>query len=146
MKKNELLKELVNIKDLLIEQKYFKQWDIVAEKMVDLIEKLKREKIYWNNYKINKTRIRKKSQAGQILEFLQHHEHREVSWVDFMKDNWLSKAPFIWYSATARLSELKRFWLVEIVWKQKWVKRFFYKSKDRNLYKITEKGLKYKLK
>ena len=87
--------------------------------------------------------LHKNSQAGLILAYIQKHKQEIICATDFM---WICLfKPFIWYSSNARLSEMKKLWLVEVVWHRKWVKRFFFKSRDRLLFKITEKGLLYKL-
>lgn len=77
--------------------------------------------------------------ARILLEFLQANPELEVAWADFFK-GW--KFPFLWQYPTARLSELKEMWLVEIVWKRE--------NKLKNIrnifeYKITKKWLKYNL-
>lgn len=83
------------------------------------------------------------SQKGKILAYMQKHptiliEAKDFMWICFMK-------PFIGYSASARLSELKRDWYIECVWNRKWLfNRVMRRNKLINLYKITNKGLNYK--
>jgi len=143
MNKNEIIKDLKYIKSNCGDR------GAVLKVLDELILKIQKESIFSNKYKTNKKRLMWKSQAGQILKFLKENPNKEFWWSDFMWNsifkNFRYWTPFIWYSATARLSELKRWGFVEISWKIKWIKKFFYKSKDRNLYKITEKGLKYNL-
>ena len=87
--------------------------------------------------------IHTKSQCWLILDYMQKHKQEIICATDFM---WICLfKPFIWYSSNSRLSELKKMGLVEMVWYKKWFKFFFKKSRDRLLFKITEKGLLYKL-
>lgn len=89
--------------------------------------------------------MNKTSQKWQILNYLQKNYNKEVLASDFVNPSIFSKKPYIWYSANTRISDLKRLWLIKVVWIHKWIKTFLRKSKDRNLYKITIKGLEYKL-
>jgi len=87
--------------------------------------------------------MNKKSQAWSILNYMQKNPKKEVLATDFM---WLCIfKPFVWVSANARFSELKKNWLVEVVWTKKGVKKFYKISRDRLVFKITGKGLNYKL-
>lgn len=119
--------------------------EYITFRIIGLIERITKEWIYWDKYKKWLKKINIKSQKGVILNYLQHNLWIEVMWSDFMKSWFFAKAPFIWYSATARLSELLWAWLVIKSWYHKWVMTFLKKSNDRCLYAITEKGLKYKL-
>lgn len=105
------------------------------------------QKWRWFNLNINPLNItymiHKSSQVWLILNYLQKNPKKEVTGTDFL---WFWFTPFIWINANCRLSELKRMWLVEIVGTKKGIIRFFFKSKPRNLYRITEKGLETKLK
>ncbi len=83
----------------------------------------------------------KKSKKGRILDYMQRHPKKEILATDFMK--LFNTMPLIWESANARLSELKRYWLVEVVWEHKGTKIFKKKSRNRLIFKITEDGLNY---
>ncbi len=76
--------------------------------------------------------------ARILLEFLQENPELKVTGLDFLL--WRRNFPFLGMMPTARLSELKEMWLVEIVEKRKWKK---IKTATINVYQITEKGLKF---
>lgn len=83
------------------------------------------------------------SQKGKILAYMQKNPKIIVEAKEFM--SFLNTKPFVWYSSSARLSELKRAWFIECVWFRKWlfnsVRR---KNREINLYRITRKGLNFK--
>lgn len=81
-----------------------------------------------------KTKVIANSQCAVILDFLKQHKRKIVEASDFM--NW--NCPFVWYSASARLSELKSLWLVEKVSTRKGEK-----MRPIYLYKITQDWLEY---
>lgn len=88
--------------------------------------------------------IHRKSQVGLILDYMQQHKQEIICATDFM--GICIFKPYVWYSSNSRLSELKKMWLVEVIWYKEWFKFFFKKSRDRLLFRITEQGLAYKLK
>lgn len=81
--------------------------------------------------------MKKNSQKGIILNYMQNHKRKAVTWKDFMGRLFY---PFVWYSANCRLSELLKQWLVKEVWYKKWVLQFS-KAMPMKLYKITDKWL-----
>lgn len=86
--------------------------------------------------------MNKITQKGKILYYLQKHPKAIVEAKDFM--NFISTKPFVWYSASARLSELKNKGLVKCVWIRAGLFNIILKkNKDINLYQITSKGLNY---
>lgn len=84
--------------------------------------------------------IQIQSQQGVILNYLKKHPNKKVSPDIFVNPFIFSSVPFIWHSASARLCELRRLWLIEKIWVKKCIKRFLRKWKDINLYQITEQG------
>lgn len=81
---------------------------------------------------------KKDGYARILLEFLQKNPKLEVAWVDFFKKKWF---PFLGQYPTARCSELSALWLLDRVGNRK------NELKNINnifLYKINEKGLKFK--
>ena len=75
-----------------------------------------------------------------LLRFLQANPEKVFAWMDFRDTkNWL---PFLWYQAGARVSELKKMWFLEIVWKRKWKLKG---TRNMFLYKITEEGKNFKV-
>lgn len=139
MKKSQLIEELENIL-------WSQIMHIKNEEIETLIARIKREPIRNNQYQNKYKHIDARSQKWQILIYLKNHIGAKVTWTDFMNEWFFNKKPFIWFSAGARLSELLRCWLVEKVWNKKWVMKFLFKSKDRTLYRITKRWIKYKLK
>ena len=87
----------------------------------------------------------KKSQSGLILQYMQKNKNKSIMPVIFVSPFIFSSIPFVWYSSSARMSELKKMWLVEKIWEKRGVKKFFFKSHNQNIYKITEKWLNLKL-
>jgi hypothetical protein len=89
----------------------------------------------------------KDSQKGQILSYMKGNVWKWFKPDDFMIKRMFnfSWTPFIGYKASSRLSELKKMWLVEIMGVHKSTMKFHRKARDRNLYTITPKWLKYKL-
>ena len=75
-----------------------------------------------------------------LLRFLQANPETVFAWMDFRDTkNWL---PFLWYQAGARVSELKKMWFLEIVWKRKGKLKG---TRNMFLYKITEEGKNFKV-
>ena len=139
MKIKELIWALEHLKWLSSTSEYSKVY------IEDLIYKIRTEGIKSNTYHKSLKQINIKSQCWTILNFLQNNPTRRVTGSDFTW-GFLKVWPFVWYSASARLSELLRYWLIKKVWNIKGIKRFLYPSRDRDLYTITTKGLNYKLK
>ena len=113
--------------------------ELTKTKLIELIKEVRKEPIRNDGYKQKFKQIHIDSQKWMILDYLQKNAIKNVTWSDFMKNWFFVKAPFIWYSAGARLSELLRCWLVEKIWVRKGVMTFLYKSKDRTLYTISMK-------
>jgi len=87
----------------------------------------------------------KTSQKGKILAYLQKHPQEVVEAKSFQ---WLLNfRPFIWYSCSARLSELKTAWYVKVVWMRNWLfNKVMRRNKQIYQYKITDIWLKLNLK
>lgn len=84
------------------------------------------------------------TQKGKILAYMQKHPNTIVEAKDFM--SFLNAKPFVWYSSSARISELKKAWYVQCVWHREWLfNRVLRKDKLINLYKITQLGLETKI-
>ena len=84
------------------------------------------------------------TQKGKIFAYMQKNPNTIVEAIDFM--SFLNTKPFVWYSSSARLSELKSKWLIECVWHRDWLfNSVMRRNKTINLYKITSKGLKCNL-
>lgn len=86
--------------------------------------------------------MNKITQKSKILYYLQKHPKVIVEAKDFM--SFISTKPFVGYSSSCRLSELKKAWYIKCVWFRKWCFNIILKkNKDINLYQITSKGLNY---
>ena len=137
MRKKDLLNELKSIWE-----KYW--WDIQHD-IISLMMYIEIEWVQSDNYIEEYKRIHKDSQKWIILQYLKNNPNKQVTWTDFIKF-W---KPFAWTSSNARLSELQRSWLVVQTWYVKWktTKTRYWKIKhrDRKLYKITKKWLKFNL-
>ena len=87
--------------------------------------------------------IHRNSQKGAILERMQNHPNDEVDPVDFVNPSIFSSKPLIGYSASSRLTELKNLLFLKISGYKGGIKSYFFKSKERQLYKITDEGMEY---
>jgi hypothetical protein len=72
--------------------------------------------------------IRNWSQSDKILKYMKNNHTESVEATTFM--HWKN---FVWYEASARLSELKSMWLIEKVWK----------IRNRNLYRLTTEWIEF---
>jgi len=90
-------------------------------------------------------RLQENSQKWQILKYMKKHPNKIIDPVDFVNPFIWSKVPFIWYSASARLVELKKHWLVEVVGIIEPKMQFLFRSKPRQAYAITKKWLDFNL-
>ena len=88
----------------------------------------------------------KKSQCGLILQYMKKNKNKSITPSIFVNPWSFSSIPFIGYSASARMCELKKEWLIEKVWEKTSIKRFLLKCKNQHIYKITEKWLNLNLK
>jgi len=88
-------------------------------------------------------KLHKKSQKGIILNYMQKHPEKEIDATIFMR--WWNFVPFVWASANSRISELANKWFVKHIGYTKWVMSFFKKSRDRKLWRITQKWLDFNL-
>jgi len=88
----------------------------------------------------------KKWQFWLILSYMQEHPNKQVLASDFVNPSIFSSKPYVWYSSSARLSQLYKLWLINMVWYKKWIMKFFKKSRDCKIWQINEEWLKYKLK
>lgn len=80
-----------------------------------------------------------------ILGYMKKHPNKQILASDFVNPSIFSNKPYIWYSASARLSKLYKMGLINMVWYKKWKIRFFKKSRDRKIWKINKEWLEYKL-
>jgi len=85
------------------------------------------------------------SQKGKIISYLQKHPKEVVEAKDFQ--GIFSLKPFVWYSCSARLSELKRAWYIKVVWTRRWLfNSVMRRNKEIYQYKITLKWINLQLK
>ena len=136
MKQSEILECLDHLKNLWSITEYAKLY------ISDIQDRINNEGIKKDYSKIHV--LQKESQKWLILSYLQKHPNKIITGSDFMGivRFWV---PFIGYSASARLSELLWMWLIQKVGTRKSKIKFLFKAKDRNLYKITQKWLLFKL-
>lgn len=91
-----------------------------------------------NEYRIKS--LERGSIKANIIEYLRDNIERRVCAWDLQ---WwfLNFAPFCWYEASARLSELHKAWLIRVVWYKQ--TKFWNQA---NVYQITHKWLNLEIK
>ena len=118
------------------------------ETLSSIIGEVQRKAIRDNSYVEAPKRMFRTGQRGQILAYMQRNPEEEVCSIYFSDKKECAKRGvqlMAWSSAGWRLSELARWGLIKESSIIPWKVTFNKKAKDRIMYKITEKGKKYRL-